>query len=730
MRANPTHSRGHIALVGMILAIALVATACGGGDDTDSSASDADSSAATPTAPAPTEEPTTAPDSASTRDLSDTYEAFGNPDADIVLVNTQGGPSTEFFIDDLRELTSIAGVDLDEVYVVNVHQVQTLDPDAYLNEDLDFETIKERDTESVQMLADVVNHFKADDREVYVLGISFGAFMAQDLLATHGVTADGYLIMVGRLDMPDEVWTEFAEGRTAGFVDGVDVIAVPIEDAGMGAGTEAGDRNMARLAAGLGHKRYTELLADTDLSTVRYVYGETDEQVGRLSAAEIAFLEAQGAEVISDPGGHGPATDLHIADGLAWLLGDDVAGAGDIADDTTDTAGDIAIPDTTAPTGDALLTHSFAGSIVTSTGTDAAIVESGIETDLDLGLPSGTVAGLPGAAVFAATADDSILIVPFDAGSQEPVGSIAWLTASGELFAGDDVEISETAEGYLTVRGTVSDAVGSADDIDIAAAIGFGVGSSTFELDGDRAIVRGTLGAATFDQMQHLIDAHPEVTTLVLQNVPGSENDEVNVQTARLVREARYTTYVPADGLIASGGVDLFAAGVERIAEPGAEVGVHAWCCGPEGESAHLIDQDDPAHDHQTSYFGEIMGEEAGLRFYFFTLQAATFENIENMTPAEMDAFDLVTANDVLEPTVNVGAAAFAGQTFDTAQAAADAVAEWRFAGGEHEILVVLDGPVDGAVMSSATEFVFVDFTEAADGTFTITGIDTQALAA
>jgi hypothetical protein len=40
------------------------------------------------------------------------------------------------------------------------------------------------------------------------------------------------------------------------------------------------------------------------MSTVTYVYAEVDDQVGRLTETEIAFLEAGGATVISDPGGH------------------------------------------------------------------------------------------------------------------------------------------------------------------------------------------------------------------------------------------------------------------------------------------------------------------------------------------------------------------------------------------------------------------------------------------
>ena len=73
---------------------------------------------------------------------------------------------------------------------------------------------------------------------------------------------------------------------------------------GYGTGTPEGERNMSRILAALMSKRYTELWADLDLSNVTFVYGDADEQVGRLTDDEIAFLEAGGATVLSAAGGH------------------------------------------------------------------------------------------------------------------------------------------------------------------------------------------------------------------------------------------------------------------------------------------------------------------------------------------------------------------------------------------------------------------------------------------
>lgn len=292
-----------------IVALAVAAAACGS-DERAAPTETATTAPATETptataAPTATEAASPSPDASAggARSVEDLYVAVGNPAADVVLVNTQGGPVP--FLFSREQIPEAFGLlDLDRVYLVSVHQSQTIDPAPFVDADITFEEAQTADAESVAMLAAVVDEFRARGKTVYVVGISFGAFMIQELLATQGNVAEGYLIMVGRIDMPEAVWTEFAEGRTVGFADGVDVIEVTSEEAGMGGEGPVADRNMARLAAGLGHHRYSERLAAIDMANVVYVYGDLDEQVGRLSEAEVAFLNERGADVIRYDGGH------------------------------------------------------------------------------------------------------------------------------------------------------------------------------------------------------------------------------------------------------------------------------------------------------------------------------------------------------------------------------------------------------------------------------------------
>lgn len=246
------------------------------------------------------------------------YEAAGNRDADTVLVFAQGGPAVGLDSTGFGLLTG--GLDLDAVYALNVHQAQTREPGTFTMADIDFDAAVAANDESVRILGEVVTHFQSRDRRVVVLGISYGAFLVQDLLATQGNVADAYVIVVGRLDVPEEAWRIFADGGAVEFIDGVDPVEVPIATFGYGTGTPEGERNMSRLLAALMANRYTQLWTDLDLSNVTFAYGDADEQVGSLTDDEIRFLESGGARVLPAAGGHVDAIFAQTGPALAIAL--------------------------------------------------------------------------------------------------------------------------------------------------------------------------------------------------------------------------------------------------------------------------------------------------------------------------------------------------------------------------------------------------------------------------
>mmetsp|Transcript_21761 Transcript_21761/g.43637 ORF Transcript_21761/g.43637 Transcript_21761/m.43637 type:complete len:352 (+) Transcript_21761:212-1267(+) len=98
-----------------------------------------------------------------------------------------------------------------------------------------------------------------------------------------------------------------------------------------------------------------------------------------------------------------------------------------------------------------------------------------------------------------------------------------------------------------------------------------------FLTQGRYAVVAGVIAANFPDRVLDLHYDHPEVDTLILVQVPGSNNDDELVVGAQLVNLFGYQTCVPSDGHVASGGTDLFSAGAKRFATPGAQIGIHSW---------------------------------------------------------------------------------------------------------------------------------------------------------
>ena len=103
-----------------------------------------------------------------------------------------------------------------------------------------------------------------------------------------------------------------------------------------------------------------------------------------------------------------------------------------------------------------------------------------------------------------------------------------------------------------------------------------------------------------------------------------------------MVYDNGFDTELLSTSNIASGGVDFFLAGNRRTVASGAIIGVHSW--GTDGENgvvAAQLPRDHPDHRPYIEFYQHIKQFEA-TEFYFFTLNAASAEDIHNMTPEEI----------------------------------------------------------------------------------------------
>ena len=250
------------------------------------------------------------------QEIKDLIYFKGDEKARIVFLNVQGGPGVSLSTNEVD--TFFGGAfKTDNILMANVIQKQMLDPSILEGNDITLEQAVNFNTESVEILNKVIKYFKDQGRIVYVLGVSYGAFLTQDLIVKKGIdTADKYLIVSGRLDINDTMWQGLLEGKEVFFQNGI----TPMLDSAPHPSVV--ERNGLRLQGGFGKNRYTQLFNSiSDLSNLTYVYGEIDEAVGSLTNEEVTFLESKNANIISGPYDHTDTYELLIIQALYDAFG-------------------------------------------------------------------------------------------------------------------------------------------------------------------------------------------------------------------------------------------------------------------------------------------------------------------------------------------------------------------------------------------------------------------------
>lgn len=151
--------------------------------------------------------------------------------------------------------------------------------------------------------------------------------------------------------------------------------------------------------------------------------------------------------------------------------------------------------------------------------------------------------------------------------------------------------------------------------------------------------ISGDILERTPNDLRKLMRYFPEVEMLIFQNCPGSEDDDAVFEAGRLIREKGMNTLVPNSGIIESGAVELFMSGVKRVIESGAKVGVHTWEDEGTGKFAVDFPRGHKEHRSYLKYYKEMGIPE---EFYYFTIQAATYNNMYYLSEEEIKSFNLI----------------------------------------------------------------------------------------
>ena len=236
-----------------------------------------------------------------TTDIAGLITDYGDPSSSEVWLYENGGPVGELGSCNLvRDFP-----DSDNKYLIQVHQALTYNNKLY-DCDLSDEQLSAESDINVEILDRVIRHFKAQGKRVLVFGHSYGSLTLNRYLWKKGPNAaDKYILMGGRIDVPEAMWQGLSRGEYWYYPDPYNTpVKHPDEQPGLLPGTSKRRQGLEmRLAGNIGKERYSNLLATTDLSKVIYAVGEEDDAVGILSSAEQTFLEGRGAIVIRIPSG-------------------------------------------------------------------------------------------------------------------------------------------------------------------------------------------------------------------------------------------------------------------------------------------------------------------------------------------------------------------------------------------------------------------------------------------
>ncbi|MFK7834917.1 MAG: hypothetical protein AB8B60_01740 [Sulfitobacter sp.] len=161
---------------------------------------------------------------------------------------------------------------------------------------------------------------------------------------------------------------------------------------------------------------------------------------------------------------------------------------------------------------------------------------------------------------------------------------------------------------------------------------------NTYRVEGNRLFMSGEITPRTPDSFEAAIEAHPQVDTVVLMDMPGSVDEFAVHDLGYFIRDIGLNTHLTPQSEIYSGAVDVFLAGNRRTMTCCAVIGVHDWADARREGSSYPRNSE--AHDANVTYFEDMLGSDA---FYWFTLQAAPSDEIHVMTKSELQRYGVLT---------------------------------------------------------------------------------------
>ncbi len=165
--------------------------------------------------------------------------------------------------------------------------------------------------------------------------------------------------------------------------------------------------------------------------------------------------------------------------------------------------------------------------------------------------------------------------------------------------------------------------------------------------DNKEAIVlNGIINSSALKEFKKLEKQYPTIKILEIVNCEGSINDNVNLKLAAYIYKQKFNIHLLDNGLIASGGTDLFLAGAKRTKGVATKIGVHSW--GGQDDNGKTVTASDfpVGHKHHLPYIAYYVTvgftQQDAEAFYYFTINAASFDDVHWMTDKEVEEYKIL----------------------------------------------------------------------------------------
>ncbi|NQX82059.1 MAG: alpha/beta hydrolase [Flavobacteriaceae bacterium] len=164
--------------------------------------------------------------------------------------------------------------------------------------------------------------------------------------------------------------------------------------------------------------------------------------------------------------------------------------------------------------------------------------------------------------------------------------------------------------------------------------------------DKKNILLNGVINSSALDKFKTIANDNPTIKNIEIKNCDGSINDVINLELAKYIYDNEYDIHLLDNGIIASGGTDLFLAGRKRTKGSNTKIGVHSWAGNreiatdfPIGHAYHL--------PYIKYYVSVGFTQQQAENFYYYTINAATADSIHWMTVAEIKLYNFISTTNL-----------------------------------------------------------------------------------